>query len=203
MAKFDYSSKCVHPNICKRLMTEFLQEAATVTYEAEYTALMGEDENGWPIFGESYSEELPRKVKLTKGRVFCTETESINEEYIEIIYSFKQLARHDDGEIEFGRNIRSRAPFTAGFSTLTLSLLHELGHNETLDDIPDYYDREKALKQTHKHCKGNLRMLNMMYFSLPDEYLATQWAVDWLSDEDNRKKAKQFERDFFKAWRGE
>ena len=96
-----------------------------------------------------------------------------------------------------------RCEVAKGFSDFTLSLLHELGHCETQDDLPEEDDREKACKMMEKYGKGDKRILNLMYFCLPDEYAATQWAIDWLSDEDNRKRAKKFEKDFFKAWRGE
>ena len=39
--------------------------------------------------------------------------------------------------------------------------------------------------------------MNYAYFTLPDETAATEWAINWLSDAENRKKAKAFEKKFF------
>jgi len=89
-----------------------------------------------------------------------------------------------------------------GFSHVTLSLLHELGHLETFDDVPEGYDRLDALLAIKAASKDDDKIANLMYYSLPDEWLATQWAIDWLSEEENRKRAKQFEKEFFRAWRG-
>ena len=52
MAKFDYTSKCAHPKICKRLMTEFLSDASDLTDEIE---------------GDELSFERKRPVTLEKG----------------------------------------------------------------------------------------------------------------------------------------
>lgn len=184
--KFDYTSKCAHPKICKRLMTEFLSDASDLTDEVEV------DERAF---------ERKRPVTLEKG--YCGFRAYVYGPDVRIEYDFKSMANNDEGQREFRRNITMRDASLRGFSDVTLSLLHELGHFETEDDVPFGYDRFKAQKQYRKWCGDDIVKINMMYFSLPDEWLATQWAIDWLSDEENRKRAKQFERDFFKAWRGE
>lgn len=184
MAKFDYTSKCAHPKICERLMTEFLSDASTLTNELEF---------------EELTFERKRPVNLTKGNYGFRAYVGAFDVCIE--YDFKTMS--GEGQREFRRNVIMRDASIRGFSNVTLSLLHELGHFATEDDVPFGYDRFKAEKQFRKWCGDDIVKINMMYFSLPDEWLATQWAIDWLSDEDNRKRAKQFERDFFKAWRGE
>ena len=40
-----------------------------------------------------------------------------------------------------------------------------------------------------------------MYFLLPDEVVATKWAIDWLENAENRKLAKAFEKEFFKYYK--
>ena len=203
MARFDFTSKCAHPRICKRLMTEFLQDATTLTYVSEFCRFLGMGDDGMPILGDSEFGEYDRVVSLKKSpRGFRTNIHPMDESKIEIEYDFCEFTRYHEEHNEFIRNIRARAPFTAGFSSLTLALLHELGHNETEEEVPEYYDRQKALKNIEKYCGKNPRMVNMMYFSLPDEYMATQWAINWLTNTENRKKAKAFEKAFFKAWRG-
>lgn len=186
MAKFDYTSKCANARLCSKLMKEFIADASDLSDEIEIGEL---------------TVERKRFISLTKGR--CGFRAYVGATKIRIEYDFQSMAKNDVGQSEFRRNITMRDASLRGFSDVTLSLLHELGHFETEGDVPFGYDRFKAQKDYRKWCGDDLRLLNLMYFSLPDEWLATQWAIDWLSDEDNRKRAKQFERDFFKAWRGE
>ncbi len=180
MARFNYNTKCAHPKKCIKLMESFVKEAMTLTDE----------------------EDNPYQVAIAKGK--CFQTFPYNSYNCVVIHvNYKQFTENKIGTTEFNRNIYLRSKTVQGFSNLTLSLLHELGHNETVNEIPDDYDREKAERKIRKYCGDDIRTLNMMYFSLPDEWLATQWAIDWLSDENNRKKAKQFEKQFFKMWKGE
>ena len=184
MAKFNFKSKCAQPRKCSKLMKEFVSEASDLTDEIE----IGDD-----------ILEIKRYVSVKKGhngfRAYIGASD------VKIEYDFNSM--NDIGAKEFYRNMIMRDPSLRGFSLVTLSLLHELGHHETADDVPFGYNREKAQNKMYKWSNNDERTLNMMYFSLPDEWLATQWAIDWLSDEDNRKMAKKFERKFFKAWRGE
>ena len=41
---------------------------------------------------------------------------------------------------------------------------------------------------------------NRIYFGLPDETAATEGAIKWLSIKENAKKAKKFEKEFFKCF---
>lgn len=84
------------------------------------------------------------------------------------------------------RDFRSRSPESKGFANITLVLLHECGHimtwkHQGLHERPELYDDQEE------------------YISQPDEVWATNWAIKWLEDEENRKYAKWFEREFFKA----
>ena len=185
MACFDYTSYCAHPRKCKRLMRDFLQDATTLTYE--------DDETG---------EECTRVIKIEKGPCFETSPYALDVENIHIEYNFSQLTWFDSSKL-FNRNFYKRSPMSRGFSSLTIALLHELGHHETLFDVPDNYDRVKAEKRIMARYAYNLKKLNEAYFKLKDEILATDWAIGWLSNPENRKKAQRFEKEFFKAWRGE
>ena len=184
MAKFNYNSKCAQPRKCSKLMKDFLTAASDLVDEIEL---------------DDDVLEVKRFVSVRKGHSGFLAYVGARE--VKIEYDFSKM--FDIGSREFRRNIVMRDESMKGFSNVTLSLLHELGHFETEDSVPDGYDRFKAKKQYMKWCGNDIVRINMMYFSLPDEWLATQWAIDWLSDEENRKRAKQFERDFFKAWRGE
>ena len=52
----------------------------------------------------------------------------------------------------------------------TISFFHELGHNETIDDVEEEFD-------------GNKDSLTMEeYFYLEEEFLATEWAIDFCNE---------------------
>lgn len=184
MAKFNYNSKCAQPRKCSKLMKDFLTAASDLVEEVE----LNDD-----------VLEVKRFVSLTKGRYGFRAYLGAHE--VKIEYDFSKMS--EIGSREFRRNIVMRDESMKGFSNVTLSLLHELGHFATEDAVPVGYNRFQAQAQYKKWGGEDYRLLNLMYFSLPDEWLATQWAIDWLSDEENRKRAKRFEREFFKAWRGE
>ena len=62
-----------------------------------------------------------------------------------------------------------------------ITLLHEIGHFVTFD-LNEWLDRNKKVPQlTEKYCKGELTLkeLNFAYWNLPNEYKATEWAVDY------------------------
>lgn len=185
MAHFKYESKCAHPRKCVNLMRDFLQDACTLSYEDDDT-----------------EEEIVRKIKMRRGIVFQTFPYDTEVEYITIEYNFNELRRGNDGMARFNKNFFHLYPAARGFSSLTISLLHELGHHETLFDLPDSWDRVKEEQKLSKYF-NNFDKMYQAYFSMKDEKLATQWAIDWLSQTENRKRAKRFEREFFKAWRGE
>ena len=205
MAKFNFNSKCAHPRICQRLMTEFLQMATTLTYEVDTRPMILTDDMEL-VFGEGEVFDVVRSVsmKRIKEKNFCAFIDTWDDENMEFGYNYECLANHDN----FNRVFHFKNRSFMGFSSLTLTLLHELGHFETFNQIPKGYFREVACNKIIKLCtdkNGNLDRdrANLMYFNLPDEWLASQWAADWLSDPDNRKQAKAFEKAFFKAWRGE
>ena len=55
------------------------------------------------------------------------------------------------------------------------------------------------IKKIEEELPRELR--NYAYFMLPDEDLATSWAIQWLEESaENRRIAKQFEKEFFKLF---
>ena len=55
-------------------------------------------------------------------------------------------------------------------SAFVISFFHELGHNETIDDVEEEYE-------------GNKNDLTMEeYFYLEEEFLATEWAIDFCNE---------------------
>ena len=88
----------------------------------------------------------------------------------------------------FRKDFVSRCPLARGFADVTISILHEMGHFATRDNFnADVYTAqvEEAGADMEK------------YMAIPYEMLATCWAICWLMDPDNRKEAKNFERNFF------
>lgn len=104
---------------------------------------------------------------------------------------------------EFTRFVHKERSYARGFSGVTLCLLHEVGHYQTVKQFfrenPRYNRGEKILEiicfarlQDNPHEEAN-----RLYQQLPDEKMATEWALDWLANAEHRKIAKAFERKFF------
>ena len=67
-----------------------------------------------------------------------------------------------------------------------ISLLHEVGHHKTDDDINEniyqFCQQEKARIEeeiSHTLSPNRWKELQYQYFNLPDEIMATQWAVNY------------------------
>lgn len=88
---------------------------------------------------------------------------------------------------EFRKDFVNRCPLARGFSTMTLALLHECGHWKTRDVCNMIVYGQQVEKVTNQHD----------YMLIPYEHLATDWAIAWLQNPDNRRLAKFFERLFF------
>jgi len=89
-------------------------------------------------------------------------------------------------------NMGQRASYMKGFSQITKILLHEMGHHFTYHQIEALYGAEE-MKRLYKEAEGN----NEKYLHVPAEWVATQWAINWLADEQHRKLAKEFEKEFW------
>lgn len=96
------------------------------------------------------------------------------------------LHDNDEGDKEFRWDFIDRCPLARGFANVTLSLLHELGH---------HYNRLIWLEQDLEEYEN---ATSFAHFALPCEQVATDWAIAWLQNANNRKLAKQFERYFFR-----
>ena len=76
----------------------------------------------------------------------------------------------------FYNNFVSRFSFVKDFDIFTLSLLHEIGHLETMDEmIDDTLER-------------NQKLSNEEYFNLWNEQIATDWAGYWIYKNFNEVK---------------
>ena len=187
MAHFNYQSTPAHPRKVQRLMREFLEDASTLTY-----------------FDDDLEMEIQRSISLRKGKDgFCTDPTPEDESTVVIFYDFTDLDQTKTSPRVFNQNVRARASFTRGIADVTIALLHELGHNAVFGNLPKGFNRNDELINIFAATRDNFVLRCQMYCDLPDEWAATQWAIDWLSDPENRRKARAFERAFFKAWRGE
>lgn len=84
---------------------------------------------------------------------------------------FFSILRGTMADIMFRNNLNDTYPDAPNRSTYFYSLLHEIGHIRTKEE---YYKEDTALRQTAM-ATGN----NKLYFSLPAEKAATQWAVEY------------------------
>lgn len=99
----------------------------------------------------------------------------------------KDLLTNDDNDKLFRKNMESINKVTRGFSNVTLAILHEYGHWETRS-VFDIIAYRKIDRNVHTM---------EQYMQNPFEQIATQWAVCWLQQPQNRALAKQFEKFFF------
>lgn len=122
---------------------------------------------------------------------------SKSDKFFTIFFNFNTFACRANKM--FNNYIYVRYPSARGFASITLTILHEIGHFHTFWDDYGYYNREKELEMLKAHIKGDI--LNYTYFNLPDERAATDWAIRWLQDPEHRKMAKAFEKEFFKCFK--
>jgi hypothetical protein len=96
-------------------------------------------------------------------------------------------ATHDECDKAFRKDFIQRCPLARGFSSITLTLLHECGHWETRSNMDIIeYSKMKYNVYTQEQ-----------YMKIPWEHLATEWAICWLYSPMNRKVAKAFEKNYF------
>jgi len=115
------------------------------------------------------------KVKVKKGQEWETDWETtiwwVNDADTKVAGEFRDF-------------FTANCPDAAQFSNITLSLLHEIGHIMTLDEAD---------------CEEPKTKNNMEYFRLHDEWLATEWAIDYLMT--HKKKLRKFEKSLDKRLR--
>lgn len=174
--------KCVHPRRAYNLMKAFLNDASDMVY------LTVDDD---------YEKT---EILLHKSDSFAADTSDFIGDDAEqvIFYNFDEL--FDESAEHFRNFWCERAPMLEEFDDITISLLHELGHLETNDKIRENFPmwlRELAVMGLDEKCTS-YEEKNYLYFVLPDEKAATEWAIDWLSE--NAETAKKFEEEFLKCW---
>jgi hypothetical protein len=188
----------IHPRKAIWAMRDFINEIHDLTYEITYIPAGSQPEDdsheAWMEWFENawITEEGRCECKLFKSTKhgFCAiNAEDEREPVFEIGYNFDQL----NDMVLARKSFTDKSPMTKGFANITLALLHELGHFSSQQAF-EGYDRNEEV--------AFLKMLpaefaREMYFLLPDELSATNWAIGWLSHPENRKIAKRFEKKFF------
>ena len=96
----------------------------------------------------------------------------------------KDIMKQDEEDKKFRKFFLTLCPLAWEFSDITISILHEIGHHfhriEYITCDEDEYNN--AFGYDH--------------FKLPCEMIATEWAIKWLQNKDNRAIAKQFNKTF-------
>ena len=101
-----------------------------------------------------------------------------------------------------------------GFKPLNnfmLSLFHELGHKATYEEILendvvcDFCQEEKNRIENEMEnatTKKQVKKLEYQYFNLPDEIIATKWAVDYMTKNETEIKEmwKRIEKEILKFY---
>lgn len=190
--------KLIHPRKVRWVMRDFINEIHNLTYENIVIPpeIEGESIDDWfeRLCNTPHTEEKAF-CDVKPSNCFCAFTGDYepgdSSEFV-IGYNFDNL--WNKGHYQFSQDFFARCPAGRGFASVTISLLHELGHFSAQQEF-EGYDREEALTELRKNYPRET--INFEYFKLPDEKAATDWAINWLSDPEHRKIAKAFEKKFF------
>lgn len=213
---------CLHPIKANRIIEEFANQAATPAFVSEYNVeledglcytvsncaninefikwhnsncvsnIIGYEDNSFQPFFHVVRNE--NKTSANFAMAFELDDNNCYDIYVPC---WKTVDYNDDiaGKC-FRKNFVSRCSLAKGFADVTISVLHEIGHNLTKELIPEDFDRENQYFDTFFEAESEEELQNL-YFAWPDETLATDWAIEWLSDPEHRKLAKAFEKKFF------
>lgn len=188
----------IHPRKAVWAMRDFINEIHNLTFEAIIVEPGKPDETAeewYERFRNAESLAVPAVCKMVKlsRENFCAFTGDEGGEEFRIGYNFNAIWSKDG----FRETCTSRSPVCKGFANITLILLHELGHFSSQQDFEDY-NREEEIEFLNSIPH---EIASMMYFLLPDEMSATDWAVEWLQDAEHRRIAKAFEKKFFACFK--
>ena len=140
--------------------------------------------------------ETTSMCSLTQGDQFCAKVYETPRMGKEFQYNLEQLmaigSDYSNGIGSICANMGQRASYMKGFSQVTKVLLHEMGHHFTYHQIMKLYGEEE-ITRLYKEAGGS----NEKYVHIPTEWVATQWAINWLADPEHRKIAKAFEKEFW------
>lgn len=180
---------CVHPVRAVNLMRDFANTVSTLECVTDDGSMMKtpiqfrKDKNG---FATRTLWTMP--MKFLNPAIIYYNIDELNSKPM-------QIFRYYWSEV---------CPMFKGFASVTLALLHELGHLHTQDNVLatgyTYEERQRRYAEIYEKY-DTLLDLNAEYYLLPDELSATLWAIEWLKDSNHRKMAKAFEKKFFKCFK--
>lgn len=177
----------VHPRKAQWAMRDFINSIHNLDFEAY----------GWDSkTQQTIHQHIRPRVRLIADPAenFSVCVDDRYEKFFRIRYNLEFLNNPSAGWRKSFTRINSVAN---GFASITLAILHELGHLHTEQEF-EGYDRDFMMKAIFFMAETQEEM-NEMYYDLPDEKNATEWAVAWLMDADHRKQAKAFEKKFFEC----
>lgn len=183
------------------VMRDFINEIHGLTYtDCIIPAMVSENETIEEFMERLHNAEeieVPSQVKMTyrkKGFAVCTIEK--NDPEFHFFYNLDEL--YSKGSKQFAQDFFARCPMGRGFASVTIAILHEIGHMNAQQSF-EGYNRVEAIKELEKNFPRET--INFEYFKLPDEKAATDWAIEWLSHPENRRKAKEFEKKFFACFK--
>lgn len=110
----------------------------------------------------------------------------------QVVYS---LIKSDTTDREFNECAKKNFNYSPknDVESFAVSLLHELGHIETMKKFDKvtlkFDDIRKAIIQVAINTDiDKKRVVAKTYYSLPTEYRATKWAVEWIKRHPNKYK---------------
>ncbi len=107
-----------------------------------------------------------------------------------------KVTENEIGDIWFKEFVKERFDYEVKYPFI-FSLLHEVGHHKANDDIgPEVYnfciaEKERISEEMGTADADRSKVLEWQYFSLPDEIMATAWAV-WYCRQHPRKVKKMW-----------
>ena len=133
---------------------------------------------GAKVLNKAITEELS-----TFGikKAVCTDTYSYLYDKEMVTYKLTENTAEDKWFIEF---IKERFDYNVRYPFI-MSLLHEVGHHKANDDVcGEVYDfcieeKKRIEKEIQTANAEETKKLEWQYFNLPDEIMATKWAVDY------------------------
>ena len=181
------------------VMRDFINEIHGLTYiNVSLPYIKDESPDEWfERFRNAVEEEIPSQVKMVyREQGFAVWPTEKDDSEFHFFYNLDEL--YSRGHKQFAQDFFARCPMARGFASITITILHEIGHMNAQQDF-EGYNRIEAIKELEDNFP--CETINFEYFKLPDEKAATDWAIEWLSHPENRKKAKEFEKKFFACFK--
>lgn len=119
-------------------------------------------------------------IKITVMDIGDTE---YNIEEDRIYFSFD-----DKWDIGLTRHLKECHHFYDDYSILTIGLLHEIGHYFTLDTFLLNWEQRYNLETKPLHRIFQSKRLQDKYYNLPEEFAATEWAIEYIKEHPRRCK---------------